>query len=72
MSKEIQAQIDKLSDEDKAKLSDGYHTFEDLYEHRHRLLIALLESQDILDGERGCRLSSPWKSKKHSDGSEME
>ena len=41
------------------KISDGYHTFEELYEHRTKLFIAL------------CRLIPPsmvWKSKKHHDG----
>ena len=27
--------------EDKSQISDGYHTFAELYEHRHALFIAL-------------------------------
>jgi len=42
------------------KVSDGYHTFEDLYEHRHVLLMALMMSNSGLS----------WKSRKHSDGSD--
>lgn len=41
--------------------SDGYHTFDELYEHRVSLWITL------------CKCFSPtlvWRSKKHSDGSE--
>jgi hypothetical protein len=43
---------------DMSKVSDGYHTFEELYAHRHWLFIALCRHrQDV------------WKSKRHSDGS---
>lgn len=45
--------------------SDGYHTFNELYEHRHALFIALSAEID--------RPSvSVWMSKKHADGSEIE
>jgi hypothetical protein len=27
--------------EDKSKISDGYHTFEELYDHRHVLFLTL-------------------------------
>jgi len=36
--------------------SDGYHTFNELYEHRHALFSAL------------CKFTDSWKSKLHSDG----
>lgn len=42
--------------------SDGYHTFNELYEMRHALFIALASSM----------LEIPWMSKKHHDGSEMD
>ena len=42
---------------DRSKVSDGYHTFEELYAHRHWLFIALLKHRP-----------DAWKSKKHSDG----
>ena len=51
---------------DNIQISDGYHTFEDLYNHRIRLFIALCK-QCCLWNE-----SSPkevWCSTKHSDGS---
>lgn len=38
--------------------SDGYHTFNELYEHRHTLFAALLR----------CYPTEAWKSKKHDDG----
>ena len=45
------------------KISDGYHTFEELYEHRIMLFIALCKELDDT-------FKAPvWRSKKHSDGS---
>lgn len=46
-------------------VSDGYHTFEELYDHRHTLYIALARQM----AKRGT--SSPlvvWRSVCHSDG----
>lgn len=48
----------------KGKTSDGYHTFDELYEHRLTLFCALLsfvvsEYHHVL---------KPWKSRKHSGG----
>lgn len=44
--------------EDKSQISDGYHTFDELYDHRMKLFAVI------------CRMfsSSAWKSKLHSDG----
>jgi len=48
----------KVTNANTNKISDGYHTFEQLYEHRIRLFIAL------------CQVNSDsWCSAKHSDGS---
>lgn len=41
----------------KGEISDGYHTFNELYEHRHILFICLCDS-----------VPNAWKSKLHSDG----
>ena len=41
------------------KISDGYHTFNELYQHRCVLFACLMQSHPDLS----------WKSKKHSDGS---
>ena len=43
-------------------MSDGYHTFDELYQHRCVLFACLMKSHPDLS----------WKSKKHSDGSEWE
>ena len=44
--------------EDKGKISDGYHTFNELYKHRSILFIAVCKSHSLF----------AWVSKKHSDG----
>ena len=43
-------------------ISDGYHTFGELYEHRHRLFIELCR----------CYEDEAWFSLQHSDGSSMK
>jgi hypothetical protein len=40
-------------------ISDGYHTFTELYNFRHQLFIALANTNPNLN---------PWKSEYHSDG----
>ena len=42
------------------KVSDGYHTFDELYEHRHLLFILLVSTNQWY--------LKPWKSKLHDDG----
>ena len=42
----------------KGSISDGYHTFDELYEHRHRLFLCLVEAFPHL----------AYASRKHSDG----
>lgn len=37
----IQWDMDQLPDEKKKHLSDGYHSFEELYDHRVKLFVAL-------------------------------
>jgi len=46
-------------------ISDGYHTFGELYEHRIVIYIALCRFYYEAGG-------NVWKSKKHSDGSEWD
>jgi hypothetical protein len=48
---------------DTNQISDGYHTFGELYEHRITLFIALC---------RQMPHGSAWKSLNHSDGSNFE
>lgn len=71
-------QHDKPSDEvNRGQVSDGYHTFDELYDHRITLFIALCRLYD------GCKAQSKWKteegpkfyvwrSRQHSDGSVYE
>jgi hypothetical protein len=40
------------------KVSDGYHTFDELYEHRNLLFLALMKSNPSIS----------WRSKLHADG----
>lgn len=47
-------------------VSDGYHTFDQLYQHRIELFITVCKQQRFNKGEFDC----VWFSKKHSDGSE--
>ena len=58
---EAQEQINKLRQTDEIQvgsLSDGYHTFDELYHHRCILFIALMKSNSAIS----------WRSKCHSDG----
>lgn len=48
------------------EVSDGYHTFDELYEHRITLYIALCKMYMKATGFK------PWRSKLHNDGSEFE
>lgn len=47
---------------DMGEVSDGYHTFNELYEHRYILFIALMKADVGLS----------WRSRKHDDGSSMD
>lgn len=53
---------------DTNKISDGYHTFEELYEHRITLFVALCR---LLKNEYKLQMDGQgvWRSKAHSDGS---
>jgi hypothetical protein len=44
------------------KLSDGYHTFGELYDHRFALFLCLLNAMHI------SKKDSAWKSRKNADG----
>lgn len=47
-------------------ISDGYHTFDELYEHRIILYIALLQQLD------NTGFARPWMTKMHSNGEVWE
>lgn len=62
-------------------LSDGYHTFDELYDHRITLFIALCRVGDGFRQslkehgelpEHLARLWKPWRSKTHHDGSSWD
>lgn len=56
--------------EDKGNISDGYHTFNELYEHRFTLWIALCKQ---LYNNRSHRdVHSVWRTETHSDGSKYD
>lgn len=44
------------------ELSDGYHTFNELYEHRHALFLSLMS----------CLPDHSWYSPRHDDGSSYD
>jgi hypothetical protein len=53
--------------------SDGYHTFTELYDHRITLFIALCSVYKLMDmSPTFVNPPQPWRSKKHSDGSEFD
>lgn len=49
--------------EAETEISDGYHTFDELYDHRITLYIALC---------RTLKNGNVWRSEQHSDGSVMD
>lgn len=57
--------------EGELSVGDGYHTMDELYEHRHALWIALCKFFDNYLTPLGCEVKC-WKSKKHHDGSFFE
>jgi hypothetical protein len=48
------------------QVSDGYHTFDELYDHRIALFIALAR---VLEGDEEVDV---WRSKRHSDATMIE
>lgn len=67
---EVQQGINNTPDNVRGDYSDGYHTFNELYEHRITLFIALCYS---IAANHGHSMEfKVWKSKLHSDGSSME
>jgi len=48
-----------MTDKDIGETSDGYHTFNELYEHRCYLFVALMR----------CNPKISWRAEQHEDGS---
>jgi hypothetical protein len=64
-----------FTDFDISKVSDGYHTFEELYEHRCRLWIALCRNIITYEEVLSPTFTSAipiFRTKLHSDGSSFE
>lgn len=57
-SVQITDSYSEVESDDRSQISDGYHTFAELYEHRHALMLALMRSEPEL-----C-----WFSRYHADG----
>ncbi len=58
-------------------VSDGFHTFDELYDHRITLFIELCKAQKmidmVIDPTKHVRFSREvWRSKLHSDGSSFD
>ena len=52
-----------MTQESPASVSDAYHTFDELYEHRHLLFIALANTRPR---------DRVWASRMHADGSSFD
>lgn len=60
-----------IEGDDKMQISDGSHTFDELYQHRYTLYMALarlLKRQENAIGHIPPGESFVWRSKNHSDG----
>lgn len=62
---------DDLGSNDRGQISDGYHTFDELYDHRITLFIALCYELFIHHNLPNAT-NKPWKSKLHSDGTSWD
>lgn len=52
---------------------DGYHTFDELYDHRITLFIALCRAYaEWIDAEGLSTIPHSWRSKLHSDGTNFD
>lgn len=72
MKKIIKITIDGI--EETGKISDGYHTFDELYDHRIGLYISLCKTLASINAmlPPGESYRSIWRSKLHGDGSSFE
>lgn len=58
----------KAEGDDEMTISDGYHTMDELYDHRITLYIALCKHLHELLGMENPEKFKVWRSKYHSDG----
>lgn len=66
LNAQIKDVVSKSPNIEMGDISDGYHTFNELYDHRITLFIVLCNLMVICN--RSDLYEMPWKSKKHSDG----
>ena len=66
---EVQKQVDAL--DERGRISDGYHTFDELYEHRIELWITLCRMFRYKINGNGIH-RDVWKTRFHSDGSYID
>jgi len=62
----------RLLPSDAESISDGYHTFSELYAHRTALFIALCKEISKNPAYQNINTSEVWRAKAHSDGSSYE
>ena len=59
----------RLIGEETMQVSDGFHTMDELYDHRITLWIALCEMRaNVMDANDSPYFEDVWRSKRHSDG----
>lgn len=61
-----QKNVNNLGGKQRPKISDGYHTFEELYDHRIAIYIALCKQLAKTNSYEDLPV---WRSMAHSDGS---
>lgn len=69
MTDSEQAELARQTGTPTGQISDGYHTFDELYEHRVTLWIALCRR---VAGSVRESLNPTWRTKLHSDGTAFE
>ena len=68
----VNGELTGIAVDDASKVSDGYHTFEELYNHRIALYIALCKTYEALEIETGHGSGTVWRSQLHSDGTMLD
>jgi len=75
---EINKMISELPEDQKELISDWYHSFKEVYDHRVVLFIALCNTLNNIDyllqdnDDKIVDSKKPWKSKLHFDGTMWE
>jgi hypothetical protein len=59
----------RVSEDEKSQISDGYHIFAELCEHRNALFVALCRVHNDWGEPIGMKDTQVWRSRLHHDGS---